>query len=221
MSRIPDTHAEAWSLLPWLATGRVQPADREWLDAHVAGCAECRAELHTQRMIAAPMRAAGEAPAASAADEQRSFDKLMARIDAADGATAMMGTPREAAPLRTSRAVRWLVAAVVVQGFGLALLGFNTLRSAPTGEFRTVSSVDTPRLDAPTLRIVFAPEATISSVNTLLAHQGLTLVSGPGLSGNFTAMLSADAVASGATAESVAAVISRDPNVTFAQPVAR
>ena len=31
----------------------------------------------------------------------------------------------------------------------------------------------------------------------------------------------ADAVASGASAESVASVISKDPNVTFAQPVAR
>jgi hypothetical protein len=33
--------------------------------------------------------------------------------------------------------------------------------------------------------------------------------------------LSADAVASGASAESVASLISKDPNVAFAQPVAR
>ena len=59
------------------------------------------------------------------------------------------------------------------------------------------------------------------TINTILSHQGLSIVNGPGNSGNFTAELSADAVASGATAESVAAVMSKDPNVTFAQPVAR
>jgi hypothetical protein len=87
--------------------------------------------------------------------------------------------------------------------------------------FVTVSNVEAPRPNAPTVRIVFSPDASIATINTLLAHQGLSIVSGPGTSGNFTAQLSADAVASGATAESVAAVISRDPNVTFAQPVAR
>ena len=27
-SRIPDTHAEAWALLPWLANGRISAEDR-------------------------------------------------------------------------------------------------------------------------------------------------------------------------------------------------
>ena len=85
----------------------------------------------------------------------------------------------------------------------------------------TVAEVRTPRLNAPAVRIVFAPQASIATVNTLLTHQGLSIVAGPGSSGNFTAELSADAVASGASAESVAAVISKDPNVTFAQPIAR
>ena len=29
--RIPDTHAEAWAMLPWLANGRLPAADREWV----------------------------------------------------------------------------------------------------------------------------------------------------------------------------------------------
>jgi hypothetical protein len=77
------------------------------------------------------------------------------------------------------------------------------------------------RLNAPAVRLVFTPSAPMGTVNTLLTHQGLSIVAGPGSSGNFTAELSPDAVASGATAESVAAVISKDPNVAFAQPVAR
>jgi len=123
---------------------------------------------------------------------------------------------------RSSRTVRWLAAAVVVQGFGLALFGFNALRANTSGDdIVTVADVPAQRLNAPALRVVFAPEASMATINTLLTHQGLSIVSGPGTSGNFTAELSADAVASGASADSVAAVISKDPNVTFAQPVAR
>ena len=42
-SRIPDTHAEAWALLPWLANGRIAPEDREWVESHL-GSAECGIE---------------------------------------------------------------------------------------------------------------------------------------------------------------------------------
>jgi anti-sigma factor RsiW len=218
--RIPDTHAEAWALLPWLANGRIHAADREWVEAHVATCAACRAEVATQRMLANEINRDGS-PDPTAPDEQRSFNKLWARIEASESASLPAnGSPGAALPTsRSSRTVRWLAAAVIVQGFGLALFGFNALREP--GGFVTVANVPAQRLNAPAVRIVFAPDAPIGTINTLLAHQGLTIVSGPGSAGNFTAELSADAVASGASADSVAAVISQDPNVSFAQPVAR
>jgi len=221
--RIPDTHAEAWALLPWLANGRIASEDREWVEAHAQGCAECRAELAAQRLVAAQvLRDDAESPQPTASDEQRSFNKLWARIEAAESAstpaTGTLGVP-VSVPRRSSHTVRWLAAAVVVQAIGLGVLGM-ALRNSGDDHFKTVAEVG-PRLDAPAVRIVFAPQASISTVNTLLTHQGLTLVGGPGISGNYTAELSADAVASGASAESVASVISKDPNVSFAQPIAR
>jgi hypothetical protein len=193
------------------------------VDAHVHGCAECRAELAAQRMTATQMRDAGAQPAHGPADEQRSFDKLWSRIEAAETATVLAGDPQAAplVPRRAARTVRWLAAAVIVQGVGLALFGFNALRSPDTGGNYELVTNTAVRPNAPSLSIVFAPDASIDDINTLLTHQGLTLVSGPGLSGNFMAALSADAVASGASAESVAAVISKDPHVAFAQPIAR
>ncbi len=225
--RIPDTHAEAWALLPWLANGRLQASDREWVEAHLSQCAECRSELAAQQKVATELNGQmtrGSSPEATASDEHRSFNKLWARIEASESAalpsSSIKGTGTSVS--RTSRTVRWLAAAVVVQGFGLALFGFNALRqNTPASGYITYSEVPPQRLDAPAVRIVFAPEASMSDVNTILTHQGLSIVSGPGTSGNFTAELSADAVASGASANSVAAVISKDPNVTFAQPVAR
>jgi anti-sigma factor RsiW len=220
--RIPDTHAEAWALLPWLANGRIAAPDREWVEAHVAGCDECRAEVAAQRMVATQINRDVATPESVPTDEQRSFNKLWARIEASESASAQAnGTTGAVLPAsRSSRTVRWLAAAVIVQGFGLALFGFNALRQ-PGGEIVTVADAPAQRLNAPAVRVVFAPEASIATINTLLTHQGLTIVSGPGTAGNFTAQLSADAVASGASAASVAEVISKDPNVSFAQPVAR
>ena len=220
--RIPDTHAEAWALLPWVANGRIAGEDREWVEAHVTGCAECRAELASQRLVASQMSSAVDQPVVGN-EEQKSFNKLWARIEAAEAATTpAAGTSVGARGARFSRTVRWLAAAVVVQAIGLGVLGFSSLRgdASPNGGFVTVAE-PLPRLNAPAVRIVFAPQASIDTVNTLLTHQGLSIVSGPGIRGNFTAELSPDAVASGASAESVASVISKDPNVSFAQPVAR
>jgi hypothetical protein len=221
--RLPDTHAEAWNLLPWLANGRLPVAEREWVEAHVQGCPECRIELDAQRQLSTQMHAAAVAPGSESVDEQRSFDKLWSRIEAAESASPARSVGPATSSRTGSRLVRWLVAAVVVQGFGLALFGIQALRGAGIQDaavYRTVSTLDPARANAPAVRLVFAPGATVGDINRLLEHQGLSIVSGPGLSGNFTAVLSADAVASGASAESVAAVMASDPHVTFAQPVA-
>jgi hypothetical protein len=105
---------------------------------------------------------------------------------------------------------------VVLGVLGMALNG----STRGNGEIETVTSPER-RLNAPAVTLVFSPQASMATVNTMLAHQGLSIVSGPGRSGNYKAELSPDAVASGATADSVAAVISKDPNVVLAQPIAR
>ena len=221
--RPPDTHAEAWALLPWLANGRIAPEDREWVEAHVQGCAECRAELASQRLVASHVnREEPASPQPAASEEQRSFNKLWARIEASETATtpATGTTGAAVAAPRSSRTVRWLAAAVVVQAIGLGILGLSLNDRGSVDQFETVSRTQV-RLNAPAVSIAFEPQTSMSTVNTLLTHQGLIIVDGPGGAGNFRAELSADAVASGATAESVAAVLSKDPNVTFAQPIAR
>ena len=222
--RIPDTHAEAWALLPWLANGRIAPEDREWVDAHVQDCAECRAELAAQRMVASHVtRDAANSPPPASSAEQKSFNKLWARIEAAESAS-MIATGTTGAPVpvpRSSRTVRWLAAAVVVQALGLGILGMTLRGNSTDPGMQTVTSEPARRLNAPAVRLVFSPDASMGSIKTLLVHQGLTIVAGPGDSGNFTAELSADAVASGASAESVALVLKKDPHVSFAEPIQR
>ena len=100
-SRIPDTHAEAWALLPWLANGRIQASDREWVEAHVAGCEECRAEVAAQRKMATAMNR-GATPETAANDEQRSFNRLWARIEASESASPASVAASEARPTMRS-----------------------------------------------------------------------------------------------------------------------
>jgi anti-sigma factor RsiW len=221
-SRIPDTHAEAWAMLPFLANGRISPEDREWVELHLQDCAECRRELDEQRALAAHMR---DAPAPFTGSEQRAFAKLWTRIEAAERAiparsedtpAAVSGSAR----VSSSRTVRWLAAAVIVQAVGLAALGFVALNrgdSVPVTE--QVLVTDAPEkfnTAAPSVRLMFAPETSVEAMGAILASHGLELVGGPGDAGVFTAALPAK---SDETPEAVANALRADPRVHFAEPV--
>jgi anti-sigma factor RsiW len=215
--RIPDTHAEAWALLPFLVNGRLTPEEREWVELHVQSCDECRREFDAQRPLARQMR---EAEVAFESAEQRAFAKLWTRIEASEGA---MPVDEQAVSARATgttprRTVRWLAAAVVVQAIGLTLLGVTALNNSEeaTGEFRTVTSAEV-RLAGPAVRLMFTAETSMGDVTDILAKHGLELVRGPGSSGVFTAAL-AD-TAEGTTAESMAMMLRRDAHVQFAEPV--
>jgi anti-sigma factor RsiW len=210
---IPDTHAEAWTLLPWLVNGRISDEDREWVESHVAACEECSREVQAQRAIAGQMR---EEPLPQTLSAQRSFGKLWTRIEASEGAVpateAASGLAERRGPSRT---VRWLAAAVVVQAVGLATLGLAAWNGG-TGDFQTVTN-ETATVTVPAVRLVFDPATSVGAMNEMLERHDLKIVAGPNGSGAFTAALTASG---STTPESVADALSRDPRVQFAQPVA-
>ena len=45
----PDPHAAVQRLLPWYLTGRLETQEHDAVEAHLAQCPECRAELETER----------------------------------------------------------------------------------------------------------------------------------------------------------------------------
>jgi hypothetical protein len=214
--RVPDTHAEAWALLPFLANGRISAEEREWVEMHVHSCEACRDEFAVQQSLARQLRD-GQAPFAGG--EQRAFAKLWTRIEASESALPAQSDVAVrsigSAPRRT---VRWLAAAVVVQAIGLALLGVTALRTSdmPAGEFRTVTSTETRTL-GPAIRLVFSADASIAEVTDILSRHDLELIGGPQGGGIFTAGMK-DA-ASGPSAESVATRLREDERVQFAEPI--
>jgi hypothetical protein len=212
--RIPDTHGEAWALLPFLVNGRLSDEDREWVEFHVSQCEDCQRELQAQRPLAAEMRDA-ESPVIGS--EQRAFNKLWTRIEAAEGAVPGSNeTPVVSARSAPSRTVRWLAAAAIVQAVGLGVLGLVALQGRGE-DFRTVTDVPAPVGGAAAVRLVFAPDTQIDSMAKVLGRYGLQIVSGPGQAGVFTAALPASTAA---TPASVAASLANDPHIRFAEPVA-
>jgi hypothetical protein len=213
--RIPDTHAEAWALLPFFANGRIAPEDREWVELHVQSCESCRRELEAQQPLAQQMRES-EPPFASS--EQRAFAKLWTRIEAAEGAVpAEAGAARSAIAGGPRRTTRWLAAAVFVQAIGLALLGVSALNDSDSGAgYRTVTSAEA-RYSGPAVRLVFTADTSMAQVTDILSRHGLELIAGPRGAGVFTAALTDGS--QGTTAESIAQTLRDDAHVQFAEPL--
>lgn len=219
--QVPDTHAEAWTLLPFLANGRISAEDREWVEMHVHSCAACREEFAAQQSLAEHLH---DAQAPFSANEQRAFAKLWTRIEASE--SALPEQPGVAVASQGSsarRTVRWLAAAVVVQAIGLALLGVTVLRNSEMtpAEFRTVTSGDTRALDPtihPSIRLLFSDDASMAEVSALLSRHELELVAGPQGNGIFTA---SQRSAPKASIEDVASELRADARVQFAEPVVR
>ena len=213
---VPDTHAEAWALLPFLANGRISAEDREWVELHVHSCGACREEFAAQQSLAQHLRTA---QGSFTGNEQRAFANLWTRIEASETALPPQAertvSSAGSAPRRT---VRWLAAAVVVQAIGLALLGVTALNTGNMGpgEFRTVTSSAT-RTIGPGIRVVFRPDASVAEVSDLLSRHELQLVGGPQGSGIFTASLKDPS--SDHSMESVATALRNDVRVQFAEPI--
>ncbi len=75
-------HQAVWALLPWLANGTATPAQRQTAEAHLQGCADCRAELARETALAQHLAAAPTV----APPLEAGLARLMQRLDQAESA---------------------------------------------------------------------------------------------------------------------------------------
>src|SRR5204863_100271 len=68
------------ALLPWYVNGRLDAAEQAEVEAHLAGCPRCRAELALERQLQALLAPPEAAPAG--ADAERGLAVLRRRIAA-------------------------------------------------------------------------------------------------------------------------------------------
>jgi len=228
MTSIIDLEAcdsEAARLLPWFATGRIDAEDAARVEAHVATCPVCRADLATQRTLHGLMQSEEKVEHAP----QPSLQKLMSRINeldreipmaSASAAEAAIALPRPT-PARTGMP-RWLAAAVVVQAVGLGLLGTLLWQHAggrhAAAEYVTLSTVEVGQETAPRVRVVFVADMTLGGMAALLGALHSDIVGGPTEAGAYTLALRPETNKPVSVNASLAR-LRADPRVLFAEPV--
>lgn len=170
------SHSRVWDLIPLAINGTAPVEEREFIDAHLRDCADCRDEYAFQLRLHAGMYALDAGNEDDAAPALQRLFELIDEEDRSQQPLPRMRPHAGARRPRTSRQARWLGAAVVAQAFALALLGTTLLQrpSAPESAYGTLSS--TPPAGAATLRLVPAPTLSLAELQALLSENGLRVV---------------------------------------------
>ncbi len=197
------THAEASSLLPWYVNGTLEPSEHDAVRAHLADCAECRAECALLHEVqSATVAAAGE----PAAEPSPPRSRVPAPV-----------TRWRRTWWLTPRPVRWAVAAQAAALAGLVVWG--ALGPSPGGAL--YGTLDEPAAAAsdevrPRLQLIFADDVRAARLRDLLLAHGLRLVDGPSPLGVYTVELEAAAVDG---VDAVAQDLRGRPEIRLADPL--
>src|ERR1700674_4854583 len=76
-----EQHETVWLLLPWLANGTLETAERRLAEDHLAGCASCREELARCNGLAAALRGREEV---APSPHPLQLARLMERVEAGE-----------------------------------------------------------------------------------------------------------------------------------------
>lgn len=187
-----DGHHSVQALLPWFVRGQLAADEAATVEAHLANCAACRAELALERRMAEVLADADADDAADPVAVEHGLARLHARI-ARDGpapaaaATAAPARPR-AGP-RPSRLRRWtwrwpaawtpwlLGAQFAAIGGLVALLVLPPQPTAADRGYRTLAAPGHAAAGNAVVR--FRPQATERDIRLALQAAGARLVDGP------------------------------------------
>jgi anti-sigma factor RsiW len=158
-------HQETQLLLPWYANGRLDAPDQARVEAHLKGCARCRAELEEELRLKSDV---ADLPLDVEYDRAAMLERLNEPPPRHGGLSTRPGRRVGAAWLG------WGVAA----GLGVVLaLGFHAPRPAPPTVYHALSA---PAGSRPgDLVVLFRPDTTESQIRAALRASGARLVDGP------------------------------------------
>ncbi|HEX4182375.1 MAG TPA: zf-HC2 domain-containing protein [Caulobacteraceae bacterium] len=168
-----DPHRQAELLLPWYVTGQLDEAERALIEAHMAGCMDCRAQMDAERRVRAEfadLPVEGEHAWLALRDRiaQRRKSSVVAALLA--GAAGFGRDWRSGAP--------WLRWAVAGQLAALVLaLGVLTLPHAPDARYHALGAA--PRPKSGDIVVMFRPETSERAFRDTLKANNARLVDGP------------------------------------------
>jgi len=184
----PDPHVAVQRLLPWYLTGRLATPEHDAVEAHLAQCPECRAELETERQWQLLQPGHG-----AQVDVEDGWARMRARLSGeaapppASAARPAAATPRRGwlPPVWRAPARVWAMPAMLSVAL-VAVIGF-TLRPQPVvAEYHALSA---PAESGATAVVRFRPEATEAQIRQGLKMSGARLVDGPTVSDAYVVRL--------------------------------
>ena len=201
-------HLDAQDALPWLANGTLAGAELERVQAHVATCAQCRADLALLRTV----HAAGPGPDLDF-DPDRALARLMPQLDAppVQAKTGLLQRWRDrvAANDRT-----WLRAAVAFQFGAIAVLA--ALLARPSGQpdspasYRVLGAAGANGMAR--VVVTFRPDTPEAELRRIVRASGARIVGGP-------TVTDAWLVGADGRLDPVLARLRAEPAVTLAEPL--
>jgi len=227
-------HEEVWLLLPWLATGRLAPAEREMAEDHVRRCTACEQELAVQHLMGNALNEPDRVTYAPGP----SFRKLMDRIDSDSSASATQTRKPAARTAGRSATVSSLAARLghvsLWRPPGLAWAASFLILFGVTGMVATAYRWSQPRYTTHTddaagrsvvLHIALDPSLPMGEVEDLLRTGGARIVEGPRNTGELG--VTPIGVVSGQTSagsadrqlRALSARLRTDPRVLWVQPL--
>ena len=168
-------HEQAQQLLPWYVNGTLEPDDRAMVEAHLAECVECRADLAAEQVLARDV-------AALPLDVEHAWSMLSERIDAE-------GPPRRLAEpvpfLRRKVAMGWALGGPLAAAAAVALAVMVVPGApSPAGEtYRALGSA--PTAQPGNALVMFRPDARDVDLRSALTKAGARVVDGPTATGAY------------------------------------
>jgi hypothetical protein len=214
-------HRQSWELIPWVINGTSSDADRQAVEAHLQSCADCRAELEFQQRLQRAVTHEGDLDANSHA----MWARLRERLDSDADSRQPARVDRQRVRHNGHGWMPWVMAAMLVQGVGLGVLGTalwsraqmsSPNASAPSAAYRTLSA-SLPPTQSATVRVVFAPKMTLAELSAVLTSARLQVVSGPSDADVWSLAPAGDS--NRAAIDAAVRTLRSTPSVRFAEPI--
>lgn len=188
-------HERLRLLLPWYVTGRLDTAEHAAVEAHLADCAECRADARVERKLEAEV-------SGLSMDAERGWAELRRR--ALEPASVHAGVPSS----RPARQHWWMAVPVAAT---LAMAAVLVPRETQP-DYQTLGAAEAAAA-AGDILVVFRPDAREADLRRALIAGNARLVDGPTAGGAYVL-----AVPEASRAAALAG-LRRDAGVVMAEPL--
>jgi hypothetical protein len=202
-----DPHRKVEALLPWYARGQLEPEDHDLVEAHLAGCVQCRDELAFEARLAQSIET-------SPPDPEEGWARMQARIEQQQRGQAAEATIRprlrrqSAAPaMALPGGFGWAAAASALLLVGGAVI-YGTWTQPD--RYHALSAAKAP---AGNLVVIFKPETSEAAIRALLKANHARIVDGPSTADAYVL------ATPGAERDAALARLRGDPALVLAEPV--